>query len=438
MKSLVALLLLLLLLPTIILGGSPGHNSDDAAPAAGNSRFLVQRWMNWQPLRAIHQADPTAPSNSACPATNELDQVKHLWAMSKTKKSLFPGRHGEQADFEDYKFEVTTVKNTSKVVVLELHEYVLAPKVGDDEPPSGVKKATKEIAKAASSSSDDEMVWESTIGGGVFHATWEVLAQGPPEKGGGRWISLSTCNPSDNFDGTYTICCRAPSVSSYGISRLTVYVDYLNFEPYLALPMGKPRGIPIHQVIWQQPSSTTKTALRPAAPPATTVVAPLSKQDWPDCTDDMVELANEGEWVEVDGAFRWVNPIKGCVTPVPKDSEVEECVHRLNSITFMGDSHLRQISKWFYGYLGITGLWFGEEDQTVLHPKVKFLWNTVGAKLALRITRDLRNSTKGAKPMTDRDVVIMNTAHWDLWSLEVTNFINSSLPMVVEAVQKLR
>lgn len=67
---------------------------------------------------------------------------------------------------------------------------------------------------------------------------------------------------------------------------------------------------------------------------------------------------------------------------------------------------------------------------------MRFLWNMDAAELAKRIRNELVGGTQTLH--TVRDVVVMDTAHWDLMYNPVTRFVREALPQVIEALEKLR
>lgn len=248
------------------------------------------------------------------------------------------------------------------------------------------------------------------------------------------WLSKTSCSITDHFDGTYTICCRPPAQLAYGESKLTILADYVSYGPYQSVKHGKPREVPIAIFQWMGEEAAKVNPQALAQP----LQSPL--QAWPACDGDMSQLSLEGEWMSIDGVYRWVHPLKRCVTPIITPKEVQSCHSKdFDSLTMIGDSHLRQMSKWFYGYFGLHKLPYEPEVDTSYVEKVRFMWSTNGMRLSYRIMQEFYNTTLfQGRPLTNRDILVLDTAHWDLWDNEVTDFLNVSLPYVNYAVQTLR
>lgn len=117
--------------------------------------------------------------------------------------------------------------------------------------------------------------------------------------------------------------------------------------------------------------------------------------------------------------------------------EITRCLdEEYDSITLLGDSHMRQLSKFLVAFKhGVPGVdrWKWGHLDTCVDGTIRYLWNMDAAALAGRICKDLVGGNH-----TARDLVVLNTAHWDLWSYPVTPFVRSGLPRVVEALEELR
>lgn len=99
-------------------------------------------------------------------------------------------------------------------------------------------------------------------------------------------------------------------------------------------------------------------------------------------------------------------------------------------------------SRRFMGYLNVSyeELGYGWEDGGV--SKVRFLWNADGLSLAKRIREDLNATSpsdeRRKKPLTKRDVLVLETGHWDLMERNVSYFVNTSLSTILDAIGGLR
>lgn len=126
-----------------------------------------------------------------------------------------------------------------------------------------------------------------------------------------------------------------------GISRLLIHVYYTNMAPF----KSPAPGMPLRTMIWSHTWGGGPGG----------IVTDRNKllRDLPDCHTNLTHLFWEGEWAYVskssshDPMLRWIDAKHGCVTPIIPNEEVVDCVKKdLDSLTIMGDSHIRMYSKW--------------------------------------------------------------------------------------------
>jgi len=354
--------------------------------------------------RMQYWGNDTLSHLQACGVSNELEQVHHLWWLSRTGN-----RHTLRQRFSvsNYTYEIATRVNTSETLLLDVREFR-----GPADLPS--------------------------MGGTSFHATLEVLV---PSGNGSTLLSLASCASRDLFDGRYSICCPLPLHYGCGPARLTVQVDFVNYEIFQhALPGTAPRRVTIHNTSWAarpEPCLAGQSSdnLLPTKPAA---FRP------PECAGNISELSLEGEWAKADGRLRWVHAGRRCVTPVPDRQRVAACMEGLDSVSIMGDSHVRMFFEWFVQY-NMTTQAMLELDPGYGHfdthgpANRNFFWSTVGTELARRLDEGpLFLVNQSTRPLTERDVMVLNTGQWNLLDNDITHFITVELPAVVGALEKLR
>ncbi len=366
---------------------------------------------HYPPSARVHYGESDTLSHlQACRASNELEQVHQLWWLSRTGY-----RHSLHRRFSvsDYTYEVATRVNTSEALLLDVREFR-----GPANLPSK--------------------------GGTSFHATLEVVS---PSGNGRTLLSLASCSTRDLFDGRYSICCPLPLHYGCGPARLIVQVDFVNFEIFQrALPGTAPRRTTIHNTTW-----AAQPELCPAGRLSGNALLPTGKRrppmaatpsHIPECVGNLSQLSLEGEWAEAQGRLRWVHAGRGCVTPVPDRQRVAACMEGLDSVSIMGDSHLRMFYEWFLLYSIPTQemleLGWGHHD-THGPANMNFYWSTVGAELARRLDEGpLFLANQSTRPLTERDVLVLDTGHWNLEDKDITPFITVGLPAVIVALEKLR
>lgn len=420
----------------------------------------------------------------SCPQSNAFEQLMQLWRLSTEPNSVYAQRRGPLEDIRWRRYHVHTHRNNSRGLLMTIQEYHPDPTTPistmaafdplvEPKKPSNTKlvpttggsnfhvcKREREGEERGHGSHSrlNSPYWDVsdypcsapsihqcpvfTSSPLLTQVQWDVFPTGSYEDEElydwvepDQWLSKTACTVTDHFTGQYTICCRPPAHAAYGISKLTIMADFINYEPYQSIKRGKPRQLPILSTRWM--GREASKALAQTSELEGPLPSPL--RGWPACPGGMSQLSLQGEWMAMGGAYRWADPSRQCVTPVLTKDEVLACyTTEIDSLTLMGDSHLRQMANWFYGYFGVYQIKQGEIDSAYV-PKVRFLWTTTGLNLAQRLQYSFYNTTLFmGRPLTQKDILVLDTAHWDLWETEVTPFTQVALPHVVYTLQKMR
>lgn len=211
------------------------------------------------------------------------------------------------------------------------------------------------------------------------------------------------------------------------------------FEPYHKQKRGRPRREVVFESIWRP----LEKVQRPISWLSSKDVSHYRGPSSP-CQEDISSLTLHGQWASINGTLRWVSPDHHCVPPILTEEDVSTCIDQLDSLTILGDSHLRHFSKWLLGYKGVerSKLHYIWGDAAGIVPGIQFLWNSYTFQLANRTDHDLYPSGEEGRSgtsLTNKDVVIMNTCHWDLRRWDIGHiFANHTLPAVVSSLERLR
>lgn len=356
------------------------------------------------PARSIsfHSTNDNEPPLS-CPYSNSLEQMNFVSNLIKAGKAL------KVKSDEEPRYKVKVHRNDSAGIQLMLYE---SP---------------------------------SVFGGSLFHVEWAVYdprispyvhekecreKEGFPR----RIYSITTCTVQDRFNGSYSICCPKPKHSTYGCHKLNIVRYYQNFHIY--------RGA-------TEPSNTTVFSKRwcpkgLAAPPASWMEEVLSRRNFPPCSfDNLSQLSSEGQWLRLDGKLEWVSSTMDCVAPNVDGYPIQSCFNNLNSLTIMGDSHMRIYSKYFLSKLYSEDslrpqLWNITYQDFYMGEKFRFLWCCDDLAGRLTDTFLKTDNHQSVRNMTKKDVLIIETGSWGLSSYPVIYYVRRTIPRIVDVLTQIR
>ncbi|XP_023930662.1 uncharacterized protein LOC112041545 [Lingula anatina] len=255
-----------------------------------------------------------------------------------------------------------------------------------------------------------------------------------PTKGGTTFrIALEgeekvLCDVHDSFDGNYTACC--PLVS--GCVDVKVILQYLEFEPFLQRSHGDVRpelNKLLKQFQWCSPYNTA----RKIASLNDTSLAKISQTH---CQNKTIKDYLGGRWLKTQNGWRWGTEDRCLFNYMPR-REVTRCYNKLNSITFIGDSHLRNTGDYFIELLGynMANVTYHRHYDYIPEPKISILW----APWPDTAIERLVNLTKDQSSVrTQNDVVILMTGQWDFWMRGPMGFFEESSQKLANALKNFK